>query len=726
MSDDLTRIVRYLADTSKAVAEINKLTDATKKAGDQMEGVGAKLSNFASFLKKAGAFLLIEESIKKVIGGIHGLIEEFDELGKTAQGIGLTTEQLSALQYAADLAGVGAEQLTKALVSLDDKIAHVGTGTDTASKALRSFGVTGADDAASALDKIADGFAKMADGPEKSAIALALFGKAAAKMIPLLNGGAASLKELTDEAARFGQVITDKVKNQAEAFNDNLARMQRTSKSVGIQLTAGMLPALAALSESFVDSATTGDGFISTGKDIGEMLLNLYGFALKASATIQGFGKVLGAVAAAVVNPTKAGTIFGEMLDDVNALEAAANKKLGKLSADFEKFNKTTTPKKPKRDKPTDIFDDKPVKESKDAFTEWEASVTSAMAAVDMAAPKIAYLEQLIVALGEAGPEGAKKLEVVTKLLEQIKPPDALTKYVRTLEEAARAQIPVADQMNGIVLRMIALQGQGEEAERVIEALRKEYEKLKATTSTSEGVAFAVKQLKEATAASDAWNAELANLVFTGQISGEVFRKLLKDVPEAFNKTNDSAEDLNKTITGSLQQSTAGWIDGLIDGFGKADQSFQDFIANALKAIAKLIAQRQVMQAFNTWFPAAGAAKGAAFDGAGVEFMARGGILTSPTFFTTARGPAVAGEAGPEAVVPLRRTSGGDLGVAASPVTINVQNYTEASVSQRTTDNADGSRVVDMLIERKVRSMVADGTLDRPMRASYGVTRQPG
>lgn len=61
-----------------------------------------------------------------------------------------------------------------------------------------------------------------------------------------------------------------------------------------------------------------------------------------------------------------------------------------------------------------------------------------------------------------------------------------------------------------------------------------------------------------------------------------------------------------------------------------------------------------------TWTPGAGGfAKGAAFHGAITPF-ANGGILSGPTMF------GLAGEAGDEAIMPLRRGAGGKLGVAAS------------------------------------------------------------
>jgi hypothetical protein len=45
--------------------------------------------------------------------------------------------------------------------------------------------------------------------------------------------------------------------------------------------------------------------------------------------------------------------------------------------------------------------------------------------------------------------------------------------------------------------------------------------------------------------------------------------------------------------------------------------------------------------------------------------MAKGGILNGPTIIPMANGSALAGEAGPEAVLPLERDSSGRLGVAS-------------------------------------------------------------
>ncbi|HEV7286286.1 MAG TPA: tape measure protein [Kaistia sp.] len=59
-------------------------------------------------------------------------------------------------------------------------------------------------------------------------------------------------------------------------------------------------------------------------------------------------------------------------------------------------------------------------------------------------------------------------------------------------------------------------------------------------------------------------------------------------------------------------------------------------------------------------------ADGAAFSGGRVTPFANGGVVSKPTMFPMANGAGLMGEAGPEAVMPLRRLSSGRLGVESA------------------------------------------------------------
>ncbi|EGO7252988.1 phage tail tape measure protein [Salmonella enterica] len=145
--------------------------------------------------------------------------------------------------------------------------------------------------------------------------------------------------------------------------------------------------------------------------------------------------------------------------------------------------------------------------------------------------------------------------------------------------------------------------------------------------------------------------------------------------------------------------------------------SFRSFTASLLSELAKIMAQMAMMQAasgIGKWLgfgaPAAGGAAGVgtAIQTAAANWspFAKGGqvlspdlsmysgqILTQPTFFKFARG-GVAGEAGPEAILPLARDGRGYMGVRLAdkggkpslpPVQITVTQH----IDQRGTDQKD-------------------------------------
>lgn len=113
-------------------------------------------------------------------------------------------------------------------------------------------------------------------------------------------------------------------------------------------------------------------------------------------------------------------------------------------------------------------------------------------------------------------------------------------------------------------------------------------------------------------------------------------------------------------------------------------------------------------------------ANGNVFAGGHLMAFASGGVVDRPTLFPMARGAGLMGEAGPEAILPLRRGSDGRLGVSAQQgggrSVVNIHNYGNSEV--RTEDRGegpDGSRMLDIFIEEKVNSMLTSGRGDAAM-----------
>lgn len=180
---------------------------------------------------------------------IKNAIDAADNLNKLSQRVGVTVENLSALQYAGKLADVSTEQLGDSLKKLSVNLQEGAAGSAELRAAFQAVGI-GAKELGTlgpdqALARIADAFARAEDGAGKTAIAVRLFGRAGSDLIPLLNGGAAGLRDAADEARRFGLIVSSDAAKAAEAFNDNLTRIQENARAVGIAIANDALPSIA-------------------------------------------------------------------------------------------------------------------------------------------------------------------------------------------------------------------------------------------------------------------------------------------------------------------------------------------------------------------------------------------------------------------------------------------------------------------------------------------------
>lgn len=103
--------------------------------------------------------------------------------------------------------------------------------------------------------------------------------------------------------------------------------------------------------------------------------------------------------------------------------------------------------------------------------------------------------------------------------------------------------------------------------------------------------------------------------------------------------------------------------------------NFKSFTASLLSDLAKIMAQMAIMQAVKGigsafgWGSASAAsvtpnADGGVYQSADLSRYS-GSVVNRPTFFAFAKGAGVMGEAGPEAILPLRRGADGKLGVVA-------------------------------------------------------------
>ena len=255
MADNKTQIIITAKDETRAA--IASAQQGLQALTTSAAGLGLQLGALGGAASLGGLALMAKQAI-----------DAADGLGKMAQKVGVSVESLSALEYAGKLSDVSLEQLGTGLKKLSVNLNEVATNADgDAAAAFKAIGVSVKDasgnlrNADEVFADVAEAFAGMKDGAGKTALAVAIFGKAGADLIPMLNAGADGLRSMRGEAEALGVVFTGDAAKQAEAFNDNLTRLAEASRGFGNEVATIVLPTLGALSQEFVDAAKEGTGF---------------------------------------------------------------------------------------------------------------------------------------------------------------------------------------------------------------------------------------------------------------------------------------------------------------------------------------------------------------------------------------------------------------------------------------------------------------------------------
>lgn len=176
-----------------------------------------------------------------------------DRAKKMSQSLGLTTEALQELEYAAKIGGVEQREFTTAIRQLSNSANDASLGLETYKRAYDFLGISviGTEGKLKNTDiilaEVADKFKSMEDGAKKTAIANDLFGRSGAALIPLLNEGAAGIAKLRTEALEAGKVISDKDARASEEFNDSLTRLFAAIVGIRNQVGVGLIPVLTEL-----------------------------------------------------------------------------------------------------------------------------------------------------------------------------------------------------------------------------------------------------------------------------------------------------------------------------------------------------------------------------------------------------------------------------------------------------------------------------------------------
>ena len=700
--------------TANVVGENN-----IRRLGNSMQGLEGQIKNTnqAAGLLVMGIKGLAAAAVTSgVVALAKSAIDLADDMRDLSQRTGVSIQTLGQFKIAAELSGSSLEGVAKGLTFLNKNMVAAATGADGAAAAFKTIGVATNDaqgnlrSADQVFLDIADRFATLRDGPEKAALAMRIFGKAGAELIPILNLG-------SEEIQRFGLNISQDFADKADAFNDQLGIANAQLTNLTIQIGSALLPVLnglvLTLTQSVVQIGQWIQGIQTAYKEntIFKASVDALVGALVAFASVQVFSAFIAGARAAIV-------ITGSLIKAIKALTAA------NLLAGVAGFLKGKPALIAALVAGLGVGIDAAFNQGKivsgitrgitgaldQAFAGFGAmmpKMPELPSAAAGAVPNLAGLQtgkapkaakeikeitsqelDLSMMLNRAKLDGNKlvqaELEYVLTLLDLDKQKLGIRQRQKLEADAAttflQTQVDYAKELGTSVAQdFIKRKELQENYNRTVEDLKIKAglitgEELKKVEINRELEAI-IQRLPGLT---DAQIAKLRELIQANQDVKKSFKDTFGDSLKEYYK---QLTDFGTQVADSVKGAFKGLEDQLVSFVTTGKLNFADLANSIIQDFARIAIQQAIIaplvkgvgSLFGIPF-----ANGGVFAQNGIQPFARGGIVDKPTLFPFANGTGLMGEAGPEAILPLRRGRDGRLGVDAGGgggginVTVNV------------------------------------------------------
>jgi hypothetical protein len=265
---------------------------------------------------------------------IKSSMDSIDKISKLSRTLGISVADLRKLEFAADLSGLSIDTVARAVRNLNRVMVDFQGGTGDAKDAFDELGITSDDinavmgDQFKVLELLADRFERVENSAVRSSIAQDLFGGRASEMLLVLEEGADGLAQISDEAERFGLLLSASAAKGVEDANDSFTRLFALFKGLRDTVVSFLAPAIQMAVESaqkyieeLIKSYDGAGGIKAFARDISLALVN----------AIQTFGETM----AFIIN-----LLVGAINTLINAINFITESILGTTMSQ-ETFNDT-------------------------------------------------------------------------------------------------------------------------------------------------------------------------------------------------------------------------------------------------------------------------------------------------------------------------------------------------------------------------------------------------
>ena len=246
------------ANTGGFVAGTQRVSAALSKLDRDVAGMRSSLGTLTA-ISGAQLFGSLASYASQAASGLFSMgkasVDAIGNLVDLAAQSGSTYAEIATLQYAGSMVGLGAEDMSKAVAKMQIAFSKAGSGSKVAEKAFADIGLSfdklNGNSAAEQFQQVADAIAALPSPAERTAAAVAIFGKSGASLVPLFNSGAGAIKAAGVQLERFGGALTEAQSGEVDALGDSFNTAAVAIRSVVDQVTAHLAPGVRAVVDGF-------------------------------------------------------------------------------------------------------------------------------------------------------------------------------------------------------------------------------------------------------------------------------------------------------------------------------------------------------------------------------------------------------------------------------------------------------------------------------------------
>jgi len=250
--EEFNKLKRNIQYTEAELAKMNGQLDKTQLKIKQLSNANFdKIGKLGSTLTKSVTVPILGAVSALTAFSIKNAYAS-DEIGDTAEKLGLSAEQMQEWNHSATILGVSTERMEKAFMKVNGILGEIATGNgDKYADSLALIGLNIDDlegkNADQAFALIRDALSEVEDEAIRVGVANDLLSeRVAADIIPVLTQEAATINDLRNEAQELG-IVTNEQAAQAGEFTDALDRTKQAVSSLGVDLASTLLPVLQTL-----------------------------------------------------------------------------------------------------------------------------------------------------------------------------------------------------------------------------------------------------------------------------------------------------------------------------------------------------------------------------------------------------------------------------------------------------------------------------------------------